>query len=67
MFTVVGLFSGLVVGLIGDNPGTMLVTTVLASLVATLVNIVVYRFWLLFPPADDPSPPTRQPPTEPPA
>lgn len=50
VFTVVGLTSGLMVGLLGDNPGTMLVTTLVASLAATLVNIVVFRFWLLFPP-----------------
>lgn len=50
VFTVVGLTSGLLVSLLGDNAGTMLATTVVASLTATLVNVVVFRFWVLFPP-----------------
>ena len=47
MFGLIGLTNTLFVGLLGESAGVGLVINVLASLITTLINVVVFRFWLL--------------------
>lgn len=55
VFVLAAVVNTLVVGLLGDNAGTLLVSALIAGLLATLVNVVAFRFWILVdaPPAQD--------------
>lgn len=47
VFVIISLLSSLLVTLLGGNAGVFLLTSLLASLGAALVNVVMFRFWLL--------------------
>lgn len=47
VFSAMGLLSSLIVGVLGENAGSLLITALLAGLATSLVNVVVFRFWLL--------------------
>ena len=47
VFSGAVLVNGLVIGLLGENAGTLVVTGLVSGLLATLVNVVAFRFWVL--------------------
>ena len=51
VFALAAVVNSLVIGLLGENAGTLLVTGLITGLLATLVNVVAFRFWTL---ADEP-------------
>ncbi|QJX02776.1 hypothetical protein HML84_16460 [Alcanivorax sp. IO_7] len=47
VFALAAVVNSVVIGLLGENPGTLLVTGLITGLLATLVNVVAFRFWML--------------------
>lgn len=58
VFGLMGVLSSLIIGLLGENAGSLLITALLAGLATSLVNVVMFRFWMLSEPGE-PAPPAE--------